>query len=70
MINIFSNDHQTALKYLKNTKANLCNILVMARNFNIRDYNWDPSYSFHSIHSDSLFDIANSFDLELSVFTL
>ena len=70
MINIYSNDYQTALKYYKNTEANLCNILVMARNFNIRDYDWDPSYSFHSVHSDSLFDIANSFDLELLVSTL
>ena len=38
MINIYSNNHQIALKYLKNPEANLCNILVMARNFNIRDY--------------------------------
>ena len=42
----------------------------MARNFNIRDYDQDPSYSFHLVHSDSLFDIANSFDLELLVSTL
>ena len=70
MINIYSNNHQIALKYLKNSEANLCNILVMARNFNIRDYDWDPSYSFHLVHSDSLFNIANSFDLELLVSTL
>ena len=28
MINVYSNKHKTALKYLKNTKANLYNILV------------------------------------------
>jgi len=51
MFNIYSNNPQTALKYFKNTEANICNILVMARNFNIRDYNWDSSYSFHLIHN-------------------
>ena len=66
MINVYSDKHQLALKYLKNTKANLCNILVMASDFNIRDRNWDPSYPFHLIHSNSLTDIVDSFDLKLS----
>ena len=39
MINVYSNEHQIALKYLKDTKANLCNVLVMAKDFNIRDSN-------------------------------
>ena len=39
MINIYSDDYQSALKYLKNTEANLYNVLVMARDLNIRD--WD-----------------------------
>ena len=37
MINVYSNEHQIAFKYLKNTEANLCNVLVMARDLNIRD---------------------------------
>ena len=37
MINIYSNDSQLALKYLKSTKANIHNVLVMTGNFNIRD---------------------------------
>ena len=37
MINIYSDKYQIALKYLKNTKANICNVLVIARDFNIRD---------------------------------
>ena len=36
MINVYSNEYKTALKYLKDTKANLYNILVMAGNFNIK----------------------------------
>ena len=37
MINIYSDTVQIALKYLKDTKANICNVLVMASNFNIRN---------------------------------
>ena len=63
MINIYSNDSQSALKYLKSTKANIHNVLVMTGNFNIRDSDQDPSYSFHN---DLLVDIADSFDLMFS----
>ena len=37
----------------------------MARDFNIRNRYWGFSYSFHLIHSNSLTDIADSFDLKL-----
>ena len=37
IINIYSDNHQTALKYLKDTEANLHNVLVMTENFNIKD---------------------------------
>jgi len=67
MINVYSDEHQTALKCPKNIKANLHNILVMARDFNISNYNWDPSYLFHSSHNNSLFEIADSFDLKSSI---
>jgi len=39
IINVYSNDQQTAYKYLKDTKVNLNNILIMTENFNIRDNN-------------------------------
>ena len=54
---------QPALKYLKNTKANIYNVLIITEDFNIRDNIWDPSYSFCSFHSDSLIDIADLIDL-------
>jgi len=66
MIDVYSDEHQTALKYLKNTEANLSNVLIMARDFNIRNKEWDLAYFFHSTHSDSLLEITNSFDLKLS----
>ena len=65
MINVYSNEHQLALKYLKNTRANLYNILIIASDFNIRNRDWDLSYSFHSTHSNSLTNITDLFNLKL-----
>ena len=56
-----------ALKYLKDTEVNINNVLIMIGNFNIRDCLWDPNYQYYSIHSDLLFDIADSFFLGLSI---
>jgi len=53
MINVYSDNYQSALNYLKNTKANLHNILIMASDFNIRDSDFDSSYPFHSVHSNT-----------------
>ena len=66
MINIYSNNHQLALKYLKDTKVNFYNVLVMASDSNIKDRDWDSSYSFYSTYSNVLFGIMDSFDLKLS----
>ena len=66
MINVYSNTIQIALKYLKNTNANICNVLVIISDFNIRDSSWGSLFSFHLIHSDLLTGIANSLDLSLS----
>ena len=66
MINVYSDDNHSALKYFKNTEANIHNVLIMAGDFNIKDSDWDPSYYFHSSYSDSLVEIVNSFDLTLS----
>ena len=65
MINVYSDNNHSVLKYLKNTEANIYNILIMAGDFNIRNSDWNPSYPFYSSHSDSLVKIADSFDLAL-----
>ena len=39
IINIYSDNQQTTLKYLKNTEVNLNNILIMTEDFDIRDNN-------------------------------
>jgi len=66
MINIYSDANQIALKYFKDTKVKICNVLVMTGNFDIRDSSWDSLFSFHLIHSNLLLDIAHSLDLLLS----
>lgn len=38
----------------------------MASDFDIRDSDWDSSYSLYSVHSDTLLDIADLFGLKLS----
>jgi len=40
----------------------------MIGDFNIRNSNWDLSYPYHSTHTNTLHDIANSLNLELSMF--
>ena len=67
IINIYSDDQQSTLKYLKNTEVNLNNVIIMTGNFNIRDNNWDPLYLHYSTHVDILRKIADSFNLELSI---
>ena len=55
-----------ALKYLKNTKANINNILIMTGDFNVRNSIWNPLFSHHLVHSDTLTDITDSFNICLS----
>ena len=38
----------------------------MAGNFKFRNRDWDLSYPFYLTHSDTLLEIADSFDLKLS----
>ena len=67
LMNIYSNSSQSALKYLKNTKVNIQNLLIITSNLNIRDNLWDSFYPHHLSYKDNLFIIANSFNLGLSI---
>ena len=70
LINVCSDSSQIALKYLKNTKANMNNILIMIGNFNIRNSFWNPLFLNHLIYSDILTDIADSLNLCISSTTI
>ena len=64
-MNIYSDSLHSTLKYLKDTKVNIPNLLIMTGDFNIRDSIWDPSFHHHSAISDDLMIIADSFNLDL-----
>ena len=66
LINIYSDLSQSALKYPKDTKVNINNVLIMTSDFNIRNNFWDPDFPYYSIYRDILFKITDSFQLELS----
>jgi len=63
--NIYSNSLHSALKYLKDTKVNIYNILIMTGDFNIYDSLWNPLFPHHSHISDDFFILADIFNLEL-----
>ena len=67
LMNVYSNSFHSTLKCLKNTEANICNLLIMTGNFNIYDSLWDLSFSHHSTISDNLIVIADLFNLDLSI---
>ena len=66
ILNVYLDNQQNALKYLKNTKVNLNNILIMTEDFNIRDSDWNPLYSHYLSYSDILREIADNLNLDLS----
>ena len=65
-INIYSNLSQIALKYLKDTEANINNILVMVGDFNIRNNSQDPFFLHHSIYRNLFTNIVDSMNLCIS----
>jgi len=66
ILNVYSDSSHTALKYLKDTKVNINNVVLMTGDFNIRDSLWDSSFPFHSSVSNDLIILADSFNLALS----
>lgn len=66
IINIYSDDQQLALKYLKDIEVNLNNVLIMTVDFNIKDNDWDPLYFHYSLHTNILKKITDLFNLKLS----
>ena len=66
-MNVYFDSSQFALKYLKNTEANIHNVLIMTGDFNIRDSLWDSLYPYYSSYSNLLFKIADSFNLNISI---
>jgi len=66
LINVYSNSSQAALKYLKNTKVEISNVLILTGDFNIRDHFWNPNFPYYSHHRETLFEIMDLLQLEIS----
>ena len=66
LINVYSNLSQAALKYLKNTEVEISNILILTGDFNIRDHFWDLNFPYYSYYRETLFEIVDSLQLEIS----
>jgi len=69
-MNVYSDSFQMALKYLKDTEANINNIFIMIGNFNIRNSFWDSLFPNHSVYGNMLTDIADSLSLCISSATI
>jgi len=69
IMNVYSDSFYLALKYLKDTKVNINNLLIMTGNFNIRDSLWDLSFPHYFSISDNLIIIADLFNLDLLILT-
>ena len=54
------------MKYFKDNEVDINNVLIITGDFNIRDNFWDLNFPYHSTHKNTLFHIADSFQLELS----
>ena len=67
LINVYSDSSHSTLKYLKDTEVNLCNLLIMTGDFNIKNSLWDFSFPYHLFISDDLIIIADSLNLSLSI---
>ena len=66
LINVYSDYSQLALKNLKDTEVNISNIFIMTGDFKIRNNLCNLNFPYHSIYKNVLFDILDSFWLELS----
>jgi len=69
LMNIYSDSSHSALKCLKDTKANIHNLLIITGDFNIHDSLWDLSFSHHLTISDDLIVIADLFNIDLLILT-
>jgi len=65
IINVYSDNSQTALQCLCHNIMNIGNTVIMTSDFNIRDSDWDPNFYNHFIHTEDLTIIADSLGLKL-----
>ena len=67
LMNIYSDDHHSAVKFMLDQVIDIPNLLYMGGDFNVRDAEWDPSVSSHPAAGQALMDLADSLGLVRSL---
>jgi len=70
LINMYSDDHHSAVKFMLDQVIDIPNLLYMGGDFNIRDAEWDPLVTSHPAAGQALMDLADSFGLVRSLLVL
>ena len=65
IIDIYSDEQLTVLKYLKNIKVNIHNVLIITDDFNIRNNDWNSNYLYYLVYDNILMEVVDSFNLKL-----
>jgi len=69
-INVYSNNHHSAVKFMLDKVINISNLLYMGGDFNVRNAKWDPLVTSHPAAGQALIDLADSFGLVRSLLAL
>ena len=67
LMNIYSDDCQSAIKFILDQVIDISNLLYMDGDFNIRDTEWNLSVFAHSAAGQALIDLVDSFGLVYSL---
>jgi len=63
LMNVYSDDHHSAVKFMLNQMSDIPNLLYMGGDFNIRDVEWNLSVSSHPTAGQALVDLVDSTSL-------
>ena len=67
LINVYSDNHYSAVKFMLNQIIDISNLLYMGRDFNIRDAEWNLFISSYPTAGQALMDLADSLGLVCSL---
>ena len=70
LMNVYSDDHQSAVKFMLDQVIDIPNLLYMDGDFNIRDAEWNPFVSAYPAAGQALIDLTDSLGLMCSLPTL
>jgi len=62
-MNVYSDDHHSAVKFMLNQIIDIFNLLYMGRDFNIRDAEWNLFIFSYPTAGQALMDLADSLGL-------